>query len=63
METTDMQWRSRPILRLTGRPPDPAPERKSDTGSQAAILRRFFSVLEKLETSLKTIGRTGGREP
>jgi hypothetical protein len=58
-----MQWRKRPILRISGRPPEPAPERKSDAGTQAAILRRFFSVLEKLETSLKSISRSDGREP
>jgi hypothetical protein len=58
METTDMQWRSRPILRLSTKPPPQAPERKSDAGTQAAILRRFFSVLEKLEMKLR-----GGRQP
>lgn len=58
-----MQWRSRTLLRLTGRPPAQAPERKSDIGTQAAILRRFFHVLEKLEHSLKKIGRTDGGQP
>jgi hypothetical protein len=60
MEMNEMQWRSRPILRLSGRPPREAPERKSDTTTQAAILRRFFVVLEKLETSLRRIGGAGG---
>jgi hypothetical protein len=54
-----MQWRSRPILRLTGRPPTGAPEQKSETKTQAAILRRFFVVLAKLEMTLKSLG--GGR--
>jgi hypothetical protein len=48
-----MQWRSRPILRLTGRSRPEAPERKSDKTQPAAILRRFFYVLEKLESSLR----------
>ncbi len=57
-----MQWRSRPILRLTGRPLRKAPERKSEHPPQAAILRRFFVVLEKLESSLRRPrGQDGGR--
>jgi hypothetical protein len=63
MEMTEMQWRKRPILRLSGRQPEKAPERKSGVDTQAAILRRFFSVLEKLESSVKAIGRTDRREP
>jgi hypothetical protein len=55
-----MHWRSRTILRLSAKPPNPAPERKSGEHTQAAILRRFFVVIEKLETRLKTIA---GRRP
>ncbi len=54
-----MQWRSRPILRLSAKPPPrEAPERKSGAGTQAAILRRFFRVIAKLEAKLAT-----GRKP
>jgi hypothetical protein len=56
-----MQWRSSPILRLSGRPPGKAPERKSDETTQAAILRRFFHVLAKLESGVRTPFRAGGR--
>jgi hypothetical protein len=61
METIEMQWRAKPLLRLSGKPDPRAPERKSDTVTQAAILRRFFHVIEKLETSLKKLGRNGRR--
>lgn len=54
-----MQWRSRTLLRLTGKPPAKAPEQKSGKATQAAILRRFFLVIEKLENSLR---RTGGQD-
>jgi hypothetical protein len=36
------------ILRLSGRRPDPAPETKSGGGA-AAVFRRFFVALAKLE--------------
>ena len=39
---------SRSILRLSGRAPGPAPEKKSDEGA-AAVFRRFFSALARLE--------------
>jgi hypothetical protein len=51
-----MHWRSRPILRLSGRPAPEAPETKTGKHTQAAILRRFFHVLDKLETRLKSLG-------
>jgi hypothetical protein len=57
----DMHWRSRPLLRLSGRAPAKAPERKSDEITQAAILRRFFLVLAKLESSLRKPFGAGGR--
>jgi hypothetical protein len=40
---------SRSILRLSGRRPDPAPERKSEELKAAAVFRRFFSVLLRLD--------------
>ncbi len=38
----------RSILRLSGRAPKPAPERKSDP-TPAALLRRFFETLARLD--------------
>ena len=38
----------RSILRLSGRPPARAPEQKSEEGA-AAVFRRFFSALARLE--------------
>ena len=38
----------RSILRLSGRKPDPAPERKSEQRPQA-IFRRFFATLTRIE--------------
>jgi hypothetical protein len=40
---------SRSILRLSGRGPDPAPERKSEELKAAVVIRRFFSVLMRLD--------------
>jgi hypothetical protein len=50
-----MHWRSRTILRLSGKPAPQAPETKTGKHTQAAILRRFFVVLDKLETRLKSL--------
>jgi hypothetical protein len=63
MRTPD-SWNawSRSILRLSGQPPARAPERKSDEGA-AAVFRRFFSALARLERrrrdepARKTAGR------
>ena len=38
----------RSILRLSGRPPKPAPERKSEP-PPAAVFRRFFATLARLD--------------
>jgi hypothetical protein len=63
MEKTDMQWRSRPILRLTARPRPVALEQKSGKTQPAAILRRFFHVLEKLELSRRKPAEPDRRKP
>ncbi len=56
-----MQWRKRTLLRLSGKRPPEAPERKSGQHTQAAILRRFFLVLEKLESRIRGIGDDAGK--
>ena len=44
-----MTWRSRRLLRLSGRLPEKAPEMKSTDDHAAAIFRRFFSVLARFD--------------
>ncbi len=39
---------SRSILRLSGRGPEPAPERKSDEQPQS-VFRRFFATLARMD--------------
>ncbi len=41
--------RSRSLLRLSGRAPDPAPEQKSEDMKAVSVFRRFFHVLSRLE--------------
>jgi hypothetical protein len=41
--------RSRNILRLSGASPEKAPEQKSKQHQAAAVFRRFFYVLHKLD--------------
>jgi hypothetical protein len=41
--------RSRNILRLSGTSPEKAPEQKSKQHQAAAVFRRFFYVLHKLD--------------
>jgi hypothetical protein len=48
MRVSDRSW-SRTILRLSGRSPEPAPEKKSGEMTAAAVFRRFFSVLTQLQ--------------
>jgi hypothetical protein len=57
-----MQWRKRTLLRLSGKEPPTALERKSGQHMQAAILRRFFVVLEKLESRIRAFGDEAGRD-
>jgi hypothetical protein len=44
-----MQFRRNTILRLSGKKPDNPLERKSESREAAAIFRRFFYALEKLD--------------
>lgn len=44
-----MIMRSRHILRLSGLRPEKAPEQKSKQHQAAAVFRRFFYVLQRLE--------------
>ncbi|MGL4635990.1 MAG: hypothetical protein ACRCWF_08420 [Beijerinckiaceae bacterium] len=48
-----MRERSRTILRLSGRQPDKAPEQKSEKQEAAAVFRRFFYVLERLDKAFR----------
>jgi hypothetical protein len=48
-----MRERSRSILRLSGRPPEKAPEQKSGQHEAAAVFRRFFYVLERLDKAFR----------
>jgi hypothetical protein len=48
MRAEQPHWR-RAILRLSGRGTDPAPETKSEGVQAAAVFRRFFYVLARLE--------------
>jgi hypothetical protein len=52
----------RSILRLSGRPPKPAPERKSEP-PPAAVFRRFFATLARLDRRARTEPRPEPREP
>ncbi len=52
-----MKHQNRSLLRLSGRGPesDPeqAPEQKSRQGDAAAVFRRFFNVLERLDRAFR----------
>ncbi len=40
-------WRTRAVLRLSGRAQDPAPERKSERAEARAVFRRFFRIITR----------------
>jgi hypothetical protein len=44
-----MRFGRRTLLRLSGKIPDRAPEQKSKNYEAAAIFRRFFYALERLD--------------
>ncbi len=52
----------RSILRLSGRAPEPAPERKSDP-SPAAVFRRFFATLARLDRRARSEPKPERQEP
>jgi hypothetical protein len=52
-----MTIRTRTILRLSGRSDERAPEQKSGQLQAAAVFRRFFSALERLDLKRRLRGR------
>jgi hypothetical protein len=58
-----MNIRTRTILRLSGRSIDRAPEQKSGQLQAAAVFRRFFSALERLDLKRRLRGKGNDRRP
>ena len=40
-------WRTRAVLRLSGRTQDLAPEQKSERAEARAVFRRFFKIIAR----------------